>query len=326
MKVSILGTNGFLSTAIARYCNARGWCLDMYGLSEPESVRYSHFLMVNLMDSEVDIEHLQDSDMVLYAIGAGIQSNLNEGSSPVYNLNVNVPVNICNRLKTAGFKGVFVTFGSYFEIGATAEARCFSEHDVLTSEADAPNDYTVSKRMLTRFVSSYKHGFTHWHFILPTIYGETENPMRLIPYTINAIRNNTVLHFTSGNQTRQYIHVSEIPRMIEMAYTSRLASGIYNVEGNETVTVKDIVEMIHGEYCREVPAGCFGTVERADTGMNYLALDGTRLRNLTGFQATITIKDAIRNYDPSIIGLTPKRGGSASLIQIMQPQQGKEAA
>lgn len=62
MKVSILGTNGFLSTAIARYCNARGWCLDMYGLSEPESVRYSHFLMVNLMDSEADIEHLQDSD------------------------------------------------------------------------------------------------------------------------------------------------------------------------------------------------------------------------------------------------------------------------
>lgn len=325
MRVSILGTNGFLSTAIAVYCNDLCWNLDMYGLSEPEGINCDNFYKVNLLDSDMDVGNLKNSDMVIYAVGAGIQSNLKEGFAPVYNLNVNVPVNICNRLKAVSFAGVFVTFGSYFEIGETKESRLFDETDVMTSDSPAPNDYIVSKRMLTRFVSSYKHDFTHWHFILPTIYGENENPLRLIPYTINGIRNSTELHFTSSNQTRQYIHVSEIPRMLDMACTRSLASGVYNVGGNETVTVKEIVELIHREYCRKVPSASFGTAVRTDTNMCYLALDGTKLRNLTGFQAAIAIKDVIRDYESSLIRRTANGGGKAPVNPNMQPTI-KEAA
>ena len=43
MKISILGTNGFLSTAIAKYANEAGWALDMYGLDEPVGHKYDNF-------------------------------------------------------------------------------------------------------------------------------------------------------------------------------------------------------------------------------------------------------------------------------------------
>ena len=79
MKISILGTNGFLSTAIAKYSNTKGWTLDMYGLDEPKGHKYDHFYKVNLMDAELDCSGLLESDIVVYAIGAGIQSNLKEG-------------------------------------------------------------------------------------------------------------------------------------------------------------------------------------------------------------------------------------------------------
>ena len=49
MKISILGTNGFLSTAIAKYANEAGWALDMYGLDEPVGHKYDNFYKVNLM-------------------------------------------------------------------------------------------------------------------------------------------------------------------------------------------------------------------------------------------------------------------------------------
>lgn len=120
MKISILGTNGFLSTAIARYCNTKGWALDMYGLDEPKCHEFDHFYKVNLMDAELDCSGLLESDIVVYAIGAGIQSNLKEGFNLIYSLNVTAPVSICNRLKELGFKGAFVTFGSFFEMGETA--------------------------------------------------------------------------------------------------------------------------------------------------------------------------------------------------------------
>ncbi len=296
MKISILGTNGFLSTAIARYANVVGWSLDMYGLSEPVGHNYNNFYKVNLMDAELDCSSLLDSDMIIYAIGAGIQANLKEGFNLIYNLNVTAPVTICNKLKELEYKGIFVTFGSVFEMGETKEERFFTEEDVLTSLCPAPNDYTVSKRMLSKFVTSYKHDFKHWHFYIPTIYGAGENPKRLIPYVINAIRNSDELHFTAGDQTRQYVHVSEIPRMLALAFEKKLPSGLYNIEGKETITVKEIVTMIHQAMGKEVPNGCFGSVQRADVGMKYLALDGKKLRDTIGFKAQIDICHCIDSY------------------------------
>lgn len=296
MKIAILGCNGFLSTAIALYANKKGWHLDMYGLEEPQEHKYDKFVQCNLMDAELDCTPLTDSDIIVYAIGAGIQANLKEGFNLIYNLNVTAPVTICNKLKELGYKGVFVTFGSVFEMGETKEEKSLTENDVLTSTAIAPSDYVVSKRMLSRFVTSYNHDFTHWHFIIPTIYGAGENPKRLIPYVINAIKNNEELQFTAGDQTRQYIHVSEIPCMLELAFKEKLPSGMYNIEGRETLTVKDIVTEIHRYYGKEVPEGCFGSVQRSDVGMKFLALDGQKLRDATGFNATVKITDVINTY------------------------------
>ncbi len=296
MKISILGTNGFLSTAIATYANRNGWLLDMYGLDVPTGHKCANFYKVNLMDAELDCKGLLDSDIIVYAIGAGIQANLKEGFNLIYNLNVTAPVTICNKLKELGYKGVFVTFGSVFEMGETKEERLFNEEDILTSTASAPSDYVVSKRMLTRFVTSYKHEFTHWHFIIPTIYGAGENPKRLIPYVISAIKNNEELHFTAGDQTRQYVHVTEVPRMMELAFKENLPSGMYNIEGKETLTVKEIVTEIHHYYGKEVPDGCFGSVQRSDVGMKYLALKGEKLRDAIGFNATVKITDVINTY------------------------------
>lgn len=296
MKISILGTNGFLSTAIAKYANSKGWTLEMYGLQSPNGHTCDVFHLVNLMNSEMDCTSLLDSDLIVYAIGAGIQANLKEGYNLIYNLNVTAPVTICNKLKELDYKGCFVTFGSVFEMGATTEQRYFTEQDVLTSLCPAPNDYTVSKRMLSSFVSSYKHDFTHWHFYIPTIYGAGENPKRLIPYVVNAIRNGEELHFTAGDQVRQYVHVSEVPRILDLALSKSLPSGVYNIQGSETLSVKEIVTKIHHAMGKEVPAGCFGSVQRADAGMKYLALDGSKLKNAIGFVAEKSIEDTLNDY------------------------------
>ncbi len=296
MKYTILGTNGFLSNAIAKFCNENGYQLDMYGLEEPKGHSYDNFKKVNLMDSELDCSDFFSSDIIIYAIGAGIQANLKEGCNLIYNLNVTVPVTICNKLKELDYKGVFVTFGSVFEIGETKEQKFFTEEDILSSTCPAPNDYAISKRMLSQFVTSYKHNFRHWHFIIPTIYGAGENPQRLIPYVINAIKNDEQLHFTAGDQTRQYVHVSDVARMLSLAFEKNLPSGIFNIEGKETLTVKEIVTLIHKAMGKKVPEGCFGSVQRVDVGMKYLALDGSILYNSISFRAVISIQESILTY------------------------------
>lgn len=296
MKISILGTNGFLSNAIGKYANEQGWQLDMYGLVAPDAVRYDNFVEINLMDRDLDCRTMLYSDIIVYAIGAGIQSNLKEGADLVYALNVTAPVNICNKLKTLEYKGAFVTFGSYFELGETNMKRPATEEDVINADAPAPTDYVVSKRMLTRFATSYKHDFTHWHFILPTIYGPGENQKRLIPYTINAIRNNEELHFTSGEQVRQYLYVDDVAKVLNMASLRSLPSGIYNIAGSEEFTVRELVESIHKHFNKQVPDGCFGSTERSDIGMKYLALNKNALMEKIGYCANTMMAELINCY------------------------------
>lgn len=296
MRISILGCNGFLSTAIARYAIGRGWSVDMYGLAEPKAHAFDSFSKVNLLVGDFDYSGICSCDVVVYAIGAGIQANSGEDSSSIYELNAMAPVRICNRLKVEGFQGRFITFGSYFETGEMQCIRPVAEDVILCANARAPSDYVVSKRMLSRFVSSYEHSFIHWHYILPTIYGEGENPKRLIPYVINALRTGDMPRFTSGDQSRQYLYVSEVPDVIERAYNQQLPSGVYNIQGSEVVSVREIVNMVAKTMGKFIPESCFGSVCRSDVGMKYLALDGARLSQAIGFKPSIRIVDVISRY------------------------------
>ena len=109
------------------------WALDMYGLNKPQGHDYDNFYKVNLLADELEYIELIKSDIIIYASGAGIQHNLHEGSSLIYSLNVTIPVTICNKLKANDYKGIFVSFGSVFEIGQTIEHRLFTEEDIETS-------------------------------------------------------------------------------------------------------------------------------------------------------------------------------------------------
>jgi nucleoside-diphosphate-sugar epimerase len=296
MRISILGTNGLLSSSIACFYENTDNEIFMYGLEKPLNSKYTEYTKINLLTSKLPYEILIESDMIIYAIGAGIQSNLHESFELIYNLNVNAPVNICNNLAKLGYKGVFITFGSYFEIGENDTKRKYSENDLINSQLIVPNDYSISKRMLTRFASSFHADFKYWHFILPTIYGEKENPHRLIPYTLNAIKNNSELSFTAGDQIRQYIYIDELPKIINKAFLFKLASGIYNVEGNEELTVKELVTKLFNLANKKMPKGVFNKTTRLDTGMKILLLEGTKLKDAIDYNPNICISDVFEKY------------------------------
>lgn len=296
MKISIIGTNGFLSKAIAKYCNGKKYELDLYGLDEPQGHQFDNFYKVNLIKEDLNYDKILSSDIIIIAFGAGIQNNLHDSAQLIYELNVNVPIKICNNLRSRNFQGILISFGSYFEAGDLWADTKITEEELIKSGSEVPNDYSVSKRMLTKFVQSYSKEFTHWHFILPTIYGPDENSMRLIPYTIKGIQAGEDLNFTSGDQIRQYIPVTEIPKIIDLAYHMGMPSGIYNVEGNEIMSVKEIVFTIFKIFGKNMPSNCFGSNSRADASMKYLALDGSKLFNAIGYKDASRLMDNLMQY------------------------------
>lgn len=272
----------------------------MYGLTAPEHHQYNNFYPINLVQKQLSFDDIKQSDIIIYAVGGGIQSNLNESADLIYTLNVSVPVNICNNLKQIGYNGAFVTFGSYFEIGENSEVKLFTEHDLLQSQKKVVNDYSISKRMFSRYISSIAMPFKTLHFILPTIYGENESPHRLIPYAINALKTNSDIEFTSGEQVRQYIYIDEIAEIILLAFTKNILSGVYNVAGTETLTVKELVTNLFQAFNRALPDSVFGKTQRTDTGMKVLQLEGSKLYKAIDYYPNTKIADVYGRYQTLI--------------------------
>ncbi len=297
MHISVIGTNGLLSSQIAAACDDQSFKLSMYGRTEPKSKNYSDFHKVDLLNDQLNYEEIKQSDVIIYAAGAGIQYFLKDNAHAIYHLNVTVPVQICYNLKQINYKGTFISFGSYSEIGEMTNNRLFTEEDVLQSQFAAPNDYTVSKRMLSRFFSSFNAPFTFLHFILPTIYGENESNHRLIPYTLKSIYKNTELNLTSGEQIRQYIYINDAVDILFRSIKVNLPSGIYNITGVEDLSVKELVTMLFALNGKALPEGIFGKAERADVGMKVLRLNGEKLQKYIGITPASKISEIYNKYN-----------------------------
>lgn len=296
MRITIIGSNGLLSDSLGEYCDQNNIHLDVCGLAKPLFYKYDNFYYIDLTKDELDYKNIIEADMIIYAAGAGIQSYLNESIDLIYELNTSVPIRIINNLKKYGYKGTLVTFGSYFEIGETSENKYYTEIDVLNSSSRVPNDYSISKRLLSRFISCVEVPFKTWHFILPTIYGEKESSQRLISYTINAIKNNFELQFTSGDQVRQYIYIEEVVNIVISAYKNDITGGVYNVSGTETLTVKQLVELLFNLFEKTLPESVFGKAKRLDTGMKVLKLNGNKLLKNIDYRPSLKISDVYERY------------------------------
>jgi nucleoside-diphosphate-sugar epimerase len=296
MKVTLIGSNGLLADSIGVYCNTHNFELVVWGLDKPLNHSYTSFEQVNLISGQPDYSTLKTSDVIIYAVGAGIQSNLKESSDLIYNLNVFTPVRICNELDKIGYEGSFITFGSYFEIGENIDDIKFDEQSLINSMRNVPNDYCVSKRMLTRFINSKKHKYNHLHAILPTIYGERESAHRLIPYTVKALKNNEALKFTSGNQVRQYLYIDDLPHIL-FSLINNGSSGIFNLPGSETFTVRQLVKKVFDFYGKEFSEEIFGSVQRADVGMLNLQMNGDKLNNEIPSVSYSNFSECLKRYD-----------------------------
>lgn len=297
MTISIIGANGLLATEIGVFCEKNSISVKTFGRRAPERYTCSEFYKTDLTVDQLKIKNVLDSEIIFYTTGAGIQSNLNDPVISIYHLNAFTPIEICKELSKSGYKGTFVTFGSCFEIGNNNKSIRFSENDVAKSVLEVPNDYCVSKRLLTRYVSSsLKSSFKHLHIILPTIYGEKEALHRLIPYAVSSIKKSEPMQFTRGLQIRQYLYAGDIPKIIfDLVHMGK--EGILNISGTETYTVREIVEMIYSFYGRKTSDDLFGKAERADVGMLDLQIDDSQLKKILPNIKYTKFIDSLKMYD-----------------------------
>ena len=298
MKVAIVGANSFLAQYIIEELLNSQITLVLFGLTPIKRFKDHNFVKFSFPDTVIDYSLLLGFDAIIYTAGAGIQANLNESSENIYELNAFMPIKIANYLSDNNFKGKFVTFGSYFEIGNESQEKYYSEDDISLANNNIPNQYCVSKRILTRYFNSTCKSLDYFHLILPNIYGKGENPNRLIPYLLNALASNTEIKLTNGRQIRQYIHASDVACIVKDIINQSYQSGIYNITSEQSYSIKSVVSMVFKltDRLSEFDEAIFGHNERSDTQMPYLLLDNQKAKNTFRVQPKIAIEEGIKTY------------------------------
>lgn len=288
MKIAIIGANGMLSVALTKYFyNQTGTEVNVYGLDAPNGYDCSNFYQVNLLKDKIDYGQLMTSDVIIYASGAGVQAALKTDSSLMYALNVNVPIEMTLQLKKRGYKGKYISFGSYMEIGLNSEdGKAFTEEEIVCSTLPVTNDYGLSKRLYGRYMKDFTAEFSFYHFILPNMFSEDDlKPgTRLVPYVLkylqeyNAGMNPSEPSFSAGLQTRQYITLEEMIGTIDKAISMNIPSGLYNVGGGEFLSIRNLIERLFSIYGVPCKDEYFGKEVRRDGDIKSLRLDGSKLK------------------------------------------------
>ena len=304
MKISIIGANGMLSVALTKYYNAKkGVTVDVYGLDVPKGYECDNFYQVNLLKDKLDYDKLVASDVIVYASGAGVQAALQTDSSLMYALNVNAPIEMTLQLKKHNYKGIYVSFGSYMEIGLNMEdGKAFTEDEVICSTHPVTNDYGLSKRLYGRYMMDFSADFTFYHFILPNMFSEDDlKPgTRLVPYTLqylqdyNVGKNTQNPSFSAGLQTRQFITLEEMIQTVDKAVCKHIVSGIYNMGGGEFLSIRNLIERLFAIYNVPCKDEFFGQEVRRDGDIKSLRIDGSKLMNELGVLPNSKIEDIFK--------------------------------
>ena len=304
MKISIIGANGMLSVALTKYYNVKkGVTVDVYGLDVPKGYECDNFYQVNLLKDKLDYDKLVASDVIVYASGAGVQAALQTDSSLMYALNVNAPIEMTLQLKKYNYKGIYVSFGSYMEIGLNGEnGKAFTEEEVICSTLPVTNDYGLSKRLYSRYMMDFSADFTFYHFILPNMFSEDDlKPgTRLVPYTLqysqdyNAGKNVQVPSFSAGLQTRQFITLEEMIQTVDKAVCKYIVSDVYNMGGGEFLSIRHLIERLFAIYNVPCKDEFFGQEIRRDGDIKSLRIDGSKLMNELGALPNSKIEDIFK--------------------------------
>lgn len=304
MKISIIGANGMLSVALTKYFYGRqDTTVVVYGLDAPQGYSCDEFYATNLLKQRLDYESIAQCDVIIYASGAGVQAALNTDSGLMYALNVTAPIDITLGLKKVGFKGVYVSFGSYMEIGINDEdGKAFNENDVVCSPLPVSNDYALSKRLYGRYMRDFVSDFIAYHFILPNMFSEDDlKPgTRLVPYTLKFLQDYTAgkqvekPKFSAGTQTRQFITLEEMIMTVDKAINAKIPSGLYCVGGGEFLSIRSLIERLFAIYKVPCKDEYFGQSVRRDGDIRSLRLDGAKLYNALGYQPDKTIEDIFK--------------------------------
>ena len=296
-KALITGGAGFIGSNIVELLLAEGHdvvVLDDLSSGYKENLfRETEFVAGDVSTAEKALSAARGCD-VIFHLAASV-GNTRSIDDPVRDSEVNV-IGTLRVLEAARIYGIK-------RVVASSSAGIFGELKTLPISEDHPQDpdspYGTSKLAAEKICLVYNklYGMKNVCLRYFNVYGKRQRfdaYGNVIPiFAERMLRHQPVTIFGDGEQTRDFVHVSDVARANYFAALSPEATGPFNLGSASRISINGLAEMMAGIIGVDVGI-VHGPPRPGDVRDSLAAID--RARVAFGFKPSVELEEGLRSY------------------------------
>lgn len=299
MRALVTGGAGFIGSNVCRLLHGRGddfVALDSLVSGDRRNLDFAPqgaLLECDIRDRAA-LEAILEGVDVIFHLAASV-GNKRSIDDPVTDADVNVmgTVNLMTAARRHDVSRVVVSSSA----GTFGELKTLPIREDHPVEPDTP--YGASKLFKEKFCLSYQklYGIGVVALRYFNVYGPNQrfdaygNVIPIFAYRM--LRGEPVTVFGDGEQTRDFIHVSDVAKANYLGATVRAAGGAFNLGSGSRVSINTLLELM--QEVSGIKAEVEYTSPRPGDVRHSMA-DTSKLKDAFGFQPQTDFREGLKDY------------------------------
>lgn len=301
MRVLITGGAGFIGHHIAIYLKHLGYdviCLDNLSRSSDDALRALRSENVKLVVSDItnykqlsDVVSSAEPDIIIHAAALISVEESMERPEEYINNNAVGTLNVArSAVKHRISKLIYISSAAVY--GDPIKLPIDEEHPT-----NPKSPYGLSKLFGEEVVKLYcrLHDLNFTILRLFNVYGPRQHLSQysgvILKFIHNVRKNLPLTIYGSGEQSRDFIHVVDVCRAVELSMLSKHVNEVYNIGSGKSVSINELANLIISI------SGCnvdiiYGPPRPGDIIHSYA--DISKATTYLGFKPSITIEEGLK--------------------------------